>query len=895
MAQGVCDLEYRYQVDVEPGWDYVYVVVDTTGTLPTTEGVDVASYTGPASGTGSLTLTAGTSLPSQAGPIAVKFCVISDGAYSDEDGDYATSCGAFGVDDIHVWNTDCGGAIDGLSTFETGNDGWVTETLCPGTDDLSRLAPVSALPWPPGYTGGCDLGDSVLAFYDPATGGHPLYQDSYAVSPWIDLRAAGKTGLPGRFIELGGYYDLPLLNYIFVQALAQWYPDTCSVTGATRVSPLTLTPNVYYFAGVPTCASVAPRRIDLRDVLPSTAEQVRIAVGVINYCRYYSNCTQVTNSTPWFDDIRFGVTTTNRIQTLVDAAAPGDTVLIGAGTYWGPGNRDITFRGKEIVLLAPAGPESTVIDCQGAARGFIIDSGEDSTLVIDGFTVRNGKAPVITERPYMENGGAVLVSGLAHPTLKNCRLESSLAAVGGGAYVGSHCGIRMEGCTVRADSVTSYGYYDSYGTGAGVHGADPSTVAILNSIIQDNRRGFGVRGDGTTQVDSCLIESNHGAGIYIGEDGWVRDCTVGGNSGAGLQLQCVGQWNNGSSAVVQRCVISGNQGYGIVGCGAGAIEDCTVNGNGAGGISVFDTTIRRCLVRDNNGTGVYLGGGLLEACEVTGNIGIDAGGVFASNSWWQSSTIRDCVITGNRAPRGGGVAFSWDSIVPNSGQMIGCTVSGNRAEFGGGVSVTYQYLLDIRQSIITGNCADSLGADVYTRGDSTTVTFHCCAFDSSGIGGPGHFVYDGPQVFTDPLFCSPASCFATPTTAGDYHLTTGSPCLPESSPCDSLIGALGLGCSTTGVPDDKPPLPTTAMLRAYPNPFRADVTLLVAVPAGTTGAIEIFDVRGRRVRAFEARTGETALRWDGRSEQGVSLPQGLYFVHLRAGAEFRTQRVILLH
>jgi flagellar hook assembly protein FlgD len=109
-----------------------------------------------------------------------------------------------------------------------------------------------------------------------------------------------------------------------------------------------------------------------------------------------------------------------------------------------------------------------------------------------------------------------------------------------------------------------------------------------------------------------------------------------------------------------------------------------------------------------------------------------------------------------------------------------------------------------------------------------------------------------------------------------------------------LIGAMGMGCSTTGIPDDKPPLPLTASLRAYPNPFRADVTFVVGVPAGTTGTVEIFDVRGRRVRAFEARAGETALRWDGHSEQGISLPQGIYFVRLRAGVEIKTQRVILI-
>jgi len=73
------------------------------------------------------------------------------------------------------------------------------------------------------------------------------------------------------------------------------------------------------------------------------------------------------------------------------------------------------------------------------------------------------------------------------------------------------------------------------------------------------------------------------------------------------------------------------------------------------------------------------------------------------------------------------------------------------------------------------------------------------------------------------------------------------------------------------------------------------VTLLVGVPAGAGGTVDIFDVRGCRVRAFSARPGETALRWDGRSQQGAPLPQGIYFIRLRAGAEYKTQRVILAH
>ncbi len=35
-------------------------------------------------------------------------------------------------------------------------------------------------------------------------------------------------------------------------------------------------------------------------VIAANAEQIRIALGVLSYCRYYSNCTGISNSTPWY-------------------------------------------------------------------------------------------------------------------------------------------------------------------------------------------------------------------------------------------------------------------------------------------------------------------------------------------------------------------------------------------------------------------------------------------------------------------------------------------------------------------------------------------------------------------------------------------------------------------
>jgi hypothetical protein len=82
------------------------------------------------------------------------------------------------------------------------------------------------------------------------------------------------------------------------------------------------------------------------------------------------------------------------IQDGVDAALPGDTVLVADGIYTGDGNRDIVFGGKGIVLKSENGPEVTIIDCEGSEstphRGFYFRSGEDSTAVVDGFTIQGG-------------------------------------------------------------------------------------------------------------------------------------------------------------------------------------------------------------------------------------------------------------------------------------------------------------------------------------------------------------------------------------------------------------------------------------------------------------------------------------------------------------------------
>jgi len=301
-GSGSVTWEFDYVNDTEPGWDYSVVYCDTTGSG---DDVVVDAFTGPASGHASYTLTPGTDMRSDAGNIILKICVQSDGAYSDQDGYYVTDCGAFAFDGVSV----SGGGISSSTDFESDNGGWALLPAAAGSGgDWSNIVQFTQADVH--TVCGCALEDSVMAFYEPSSGGHTYYQDNVAASPWIDLKADGLAGVPGKFVQYDGYFELPLINYIFVQTMVQWYPAVCVNTGKLYMSPWTSSGFVYYFGGVATCRRAAEDsevQIDLSSRMDLGAEQVRISVGVINYCRYYGNCSGVTNKTPYFDNVMLGV------------------------------------------------------------------------------------------------------------------------------------------------------------------------------------------------------------------------------------------------------------------------------------------------------------------------------------------------------------------------------------------------------------------------------------------------------------------------------------------------------------------------------------------------------------------------------------------------------------
>ncbi|TPW17340.1 MAG: hypothetical protein FD129_418, partial [bacterium] len=293
-------LRFDYAYDAEYNFDFVYARIDTTGD-GSAPPIELFGNTGTGSGTAVITLNPGQDMRSTAGIYTILFVVNSDGTYSDEDGLNPTTCGALSIDNVIV------GAD--TSDFEAGANGWAQEQPVTGIGDFSNIALLGDLNAPAVFCP-CGLRDSVLIFFD-LTDGHPVDQDNLAISPWIDLLSGGDSGRPGKLMSYDVYALMPLVNYVFVQLRARFYPAVCAVTGLIYLTPFRDQNLVFYYGEAPFCNPVtSPRLRDYSAVITSGAEQIQLAFGMLNLCRtepFGDPCSGITNQTPYFDNISLGV------------------------------------------------------------------------------------------------------------------------------------------------------------------------------------------------------------------------------------------------------------------------------------------------------------------------------------------------------------------------------------------------------------------------------------------------------------------------------------------------------------------------------------------------------------------------------------------------------------
>jgi hypothetical protein len=131
-----------------------------------------------------------------------------------------------------------------------------------------------------------------------------------------------------------------------------------------------------------------------------------------------------------------------------------------------------------------------------------------------------------------------------------------------------------------------------------------------------------------------------------------------------------------------------------------------------------------------------------------------------------------------------------------------------------------------------------------------------------------------------------------------YVVTTVYEDQTESDPSNQII--VQVSDPTTSA-QAQPPSLDGADLEVRPNPFSAETSLTLRVPAGGAGSIELYNAAGERVRTLRVRPSDSGagsavrVSWDGRDDEGRRLAAGAYFAVARGVDGTRTRRVVLLH
>jgi hypothetical protein len=203
------------------------------------------------------------------------------------------------------------------------------------------------------------------------------------------------------------------------------------------------------------------------------------------------------------------------IQSGIDAANTGDTVLVAPGTY----NENINFNGKAINVISSGGEASTIIDGGQKAPAVIFDTSETRASVLSGFTIQHGG---VFNNLVPVNGGLYLKN--ASPSILNNILTQNNCS----AIYSLNSAPLIQGNEISATQ-DSNDRCVSAGDGSGI-------------LISGNFYGNSTTGEGTPAIiRGNLIENNVESGF---EDG-------GGTGGAGIAV-----W--GGSPVILENVIRNN-------------------------------------------------------------------------------------------------------------------------------------------------------------------------------------------------------------------------------------------------------------------------------------------------------------------------------------------------
>ena len=196
------------------------------------------------------------------------------------------------------------------------------------------------------------------------------------------------------------------------------------------------------------------------------------------------------------------------LRAAIVAAAPGDTVLLGPGTYDNTGN-DFTIGIDEQLSIVGAGARATTVRevSGGDGRVFLVE--QDARLELTGLTVSGSR----------DNAGVLLFGGGNALTGTRVAFSGNTGGADGGAIDGSGGTTTLADSTVSGNSAT--------GSGGGIHvdGA-AGRLVLTNTTVTANSApsgsGIAVAAGEATLTSTTLFGNAGSADLFSGPAGTAR-------------------------------------------------------------------------------------------------------------------------------------------------------------------------------------------------------------------------------------------------------------------------------------------------------------------------------------------------------------------------------------
>jgi hypothetical protein len=608
------------------------------------------------------------------------------------------------------------------------------------------------------------------------------------------------------------------------------------------------------------------------------------------------------------------------IQEGIIGAEPGDTVLVSDGLYY----ENISFLGKKPLLVTSMYAmdsdtnhiNNTIIDGSqfsdiDNASVVAFKSGEDTTSILCGFTIRGGMGTWDSVRNN-RCGGGVYISGSGARIIYNKVSEN------------------------RVDDTQEGNGQETYGGGIGTSYEDADYwIVISHNAIYDNTAvtKYGqAAGGGIYDSYNARVEGNVIAGNYslATTDGW--------GSGGGFSSN---GFDGGDpvTLIIRNNRFQKNKAESVLFLGVDGAAT-TVNAH---------LTFTGNEVIDNTGiTGVDWGGGLgglsvinpASGCNVTGNMfrenhgTIDGGAIilenyeqapdpemvmisdnyFLFNEGTYGGALRsndipvlfeNNVFNGNKAAKSGGAIYVerwYDHSDDHLITLINNSFSGNFAQNYGGAIWSNKFMPLILNCVFYRDSTTSgIWEEIYQYYNLDTVDLAYSNIDQSQINGK---IYDGGgSIYADPVFhdqelLTPengSSCRDAGTTSYVCHHG-----YTHSSPDHDLLGAIRPQGGTVDIGayelmplavEDPSSEELSNWLQISPNPTKGIVDCRLTIGDWRNVVLKIYDGLGREVATVldGPCTGDQVVRWD-----ATGLPAGMYLVRLQAGAEVVTEKMVVM-